>query len=169
MAGKKILNVGCGNSFEGTDRIDFMKTPATTKICDIEEDGLPYKDNTFDEIICYRILEHIRNMKSLMNECFRVLKKGGKISLQTDNAGYIILYIKSEHNAYIENKAEHHKDDHHYHLFVPSHLRYLFERAGFHDIKISYVSVQRNPLKKLFLTSLPFNMGKEEIRVEAIK
>ncbi len=78
-----MLNVGCGQSFEGTDRIDFMKTPATTKIGDIEE-GLPYEDNLFDKILCYRVLEHLRDLKSFMEECYRILKKGGEMHLQTD-------------------------------------------------------------------------------------
>ena len=167
MDEKRILNIGCGNSFEGTDRIDFMKTPATTKICDIEE-GLPYKDGTFDEIICYRVLEHLRNLKTFMSECHRVLKQRGGIRLQTDNAGFIIYHIKNDHNLYVDrykktfyakNQPPIDSEDHHYHLFVPSHLNYLFQMAGFQEIKISYVQVQQNKLKRFFLT-LVFYMEK---------
>lgn len=177
MAQKRILNIGCGNSFEGTDRIDFMKTPSTTKVCDIEN-GLPYEKDTFDEIICYRLLEHLRNLKTFIDECFRVLKNGGKICLQTDNAGFIIYHIKNDHNLYVENYKKQFytkenqpssSEDHHYHLFVPSHLKYLFQMARFQEIKISYVQVQQNRIKRLFLNLLPFNIGKEEIKVEAIK
>lgn len=174
MTEKKILNIGCGYSLEGTDRIDFMKTSATTKVCDVEK-GLPYKNDTFDEIICYRVLEHLRNLKIFIDECFRVLKKGGKMCLQTDNAGFIIYHVKNDHNLYVERYKDkfYTKDqpsnDHHYHLFVPSHLKYLFQMAGFQEMKISYIQRQNNKIKRIFLNLLPFNMGKEEIRIEAFK
>ncbi len=169
MAEKRVLNVGCGQRFEGTDRIDFMKTPATTKICNIEE-GLPYEDNIFDKIICYRVLEHLRDLKSFMEECYRVLKKGGgEMHLQTDNAGFLIFHIKNDHNLYVERQTKKHIDNHHYHLFVPSHLKYLFQMAGFKNIKINYVQVQKNMLKRIIQNLLPFNMGKEEIKVVAVK
>jgi predicted SAM-dependent methyltransferase len=168
-----VLNIGCGYSFEGTDRIDLVKTPATTKVCNIE-DGLPYKENTFDKIICHHVFEHIRNLKSFLEECYRVLKIGGKIDLRTDNAGFLIFHIKNDHNTYVDNwektlRPNEHVEDHHYHLFVPSHLNYLFKLAGFKGIKIRYAQMYENVFKRIFLNLLPFNMGKVELRVEAYK
>ncbi|WP_245169076.1 class I SAM-dependent methyltransferase [Marnyiella aurantia] len=40
-------------------------------------------DNKFDVIICYHILEHIEKDEKAINELYRVLKKQGKILVQT--------------------------------------------------------------------------------------
>ncbi len=48
---------------------------------DVVGDGrkLPFKDNSFDGIICNSVLEHIFEYDEVINECFRVLKKNGLI------------------------------------------------------------------------------------------
>lgn len=63
----RVLNVGSGEDDYGTDRIDLFKTINTTKVYDIEK-GLPYKDNTFEEVYCRHVLEHMDKKK---------IKRGG--------------------------------------------------------------------------------------------
>jgi len=164
---KRILNIGCGDDMYGTDRIDFYKTKATTKICNVEE-GLPFEDNTFDKLKADYVLEHLKNIGFFINECHRVLKYGGILDLQTDNAGYIIFHIKTEHNRMMERKEYiKHPDDHHYHLFVPSHLKYLLK--DFSKVKISYPKLERKLWKNILLSLLPFHWGDEGLRAIAIK
>ena len=40
---------------------------------------LPFKDNTFDFIVSTDTFEHVQNLEVTMKECFRVLKKDGKL------------------------------------------------------------------------------------------
>ncbi|MEA5421447.1 class I SAM-dependent methyltransferase [Spirulina sp. CCNP1310] len=42
-------------------------------------ENLPYADNSVDYIISTDVFEHVRNVEMVMNECYRVLKKGGKL------------------------------------------------------------------------------------------
>jgi SAM-dependent methyltransferase len=42
------------------------------------ENKLPFKKGSFDDIFMLAVLEHIGDKKSLVEECFRVLRKGGK-------------------------------------------------------------------------------------------
>ena len=143
MKSPRILNIGCGNSFYGTDRIDLYESPSTTKVCNIEE-KLPFKDNSFDEIYCKSVLEHIKNLGLFVEECFRVLKYGGKIWIRTDFAGYLPthLFKSHEHNRLLDvqysvkGQAYGHEqnEDAHYHLFVESHLRKLFKKFKNHKI-----------------------------------
>lgn len=39
---------------------------------------LPFKENTFDCVICFETLEHVENPFKAIEEIFRVLKQGGK-------------------------------------------------------------------------------------------
>jgi ubiquinone/menaquinone biosynthesis C-methylase UbiE len=164
-----------GNSFYGTDRIDLYKTPATTKVWNVDKDGLPYPNNYFDEIKMEQILEHLRNVGFVVDEVHRVLKKGGKVILRTDHAGFIFYYLLKdfEHNRllqrwYESNRFAHGQgEDRHYALFTPSHLRSLFNK--FEKVKIEYFYMKPSKFKEAFLKILPFNLGASQIDLIAIK
>lgn len=42
-------------------------------------EDLPYPDEIFDFITSYDVLEHVRDVKKVLHECFRVLKPGGRL------------------------------------------------------------------------------------------
>jgi predicted SAM-dependent methyltransferase len=48
---------------------------------------LTFKDNKFDLIICYHVLEHIKNDTKAMEEIYRVLKPNGTAILQVPFSG----------------------------------------------------------------------------------
>jgi len=171
---KRTLNIGCGNDFFGTDRIDLYKTPATTKVCNVEK-RLPYKSNTFDFIKAEQVLEHIKNMGCFVDECYRVLKPNGKIWLKTDNSGFLGFHLikRLEHNKLLEewynkDKYGHIRfEDNHYHLFTPSHLSNLLKK--FKQIEINYSYMNSNSWKGRLCKLLPKNLGASQIEVNAIK
>ena len=131
----RSLNVGCGNDFECTDRIDIYSTKAATKVADLNK-KLPYKDGTFDYIKARSILEHVKNPGNFIEECYRVLRPGGKLYIRTDHAGFIFTHLLDSHEANrsleVQYKKEgfgHNKnEDKHYYLFVASHLKVLLKR-----------------------------------------
>jgi SAM-dependent methyltransferase len=42
---------------------------------------LPFKDNTFDHIICSEVLEHIYDFENVINEIYRISKPGASIGI----------------------------------------------------------------------------------------
>lgn len=62
---------------EGFLNVDILVHEKVDKNCDFENQYLPFASNTVDEIWSYHLLEHIGNAKHFLNECHRVLKKGG--------------------------------------------------------------------------------------------
>jgi len=175
---KRILNLGCGNDNYGTHRIDIFKTSATTEIGDLNK-KLPYPGNYFDEVYCKSVLEHIKNLGNFSDEVYRVLKKGGKLRLRTDNAGFLLVHLSKnhEHNKAYERLFEFnpfgHKqkdksiEDHHYALFVPSHLRHLFGK--FRNHRFSYFYGGSNKLKRFIYKILPKHTGACHIEMTAYK
>ena len=136
MSQKKILNVGSGNQWYGTERINIIKTAATTRVHNIEQ-GLPYRSNTFDEVHCEYVWEHLKNPYNLLLEMKRVCKPGGKIRVITDNAGYVLTHTRLAGRTYhgdYKDSAIHgknyNKNDRHYALYTPEHLRNFFISAG---------------------------------------
>lgn len=45
--------------------------------------ALPFKDNSVDQIVAGEIIEHLDDPAAFIKECFRVLKKGGWLSIST--------------------------------------------------------------------------------------
>ena len=130
---KKILNVGCGKDTYGTDFIDVYPERKEVKKCDIDKEKFPYKNNIFDEIYSSFVFEHLKNPASTLKEMVRVLKKGGKLIIKTDNAGWWGYHnskskFKVHYGGYF---FEGHGDkDRHYSLFTIHHLENHFEDAG---------------------------------------
>jgi predicted SAM-dependent methyltransferase len=158
---KRILNIGSGNQPYGTDRIDILPSQFTTLVCDVE-DGLPYAEGIFDEVYTRNLFEHIRNPGFFLNECYRVLKKGGKLILITDNAACQRFYTLGTHEGRYEKK--HNPHDKHYSVYTRSHLRNHLEAVGFHIDQLRLIST--DTVGKWLDV---FTMQKPRIMVEATK
>lgn len=49
---------------------------------------LDFEDNSFDIVFQNEVLEHVQEDQQVLNECFRVLKKGGHLVFFTPNRGW---------------------------------------------------------------------------------
>ena len=97
----KELLMGCGHrvqkdlfvkgyeEFDDVVRVDLFATHSPDLIVDLAHLPLPFKDNTFDEIHAYEILEHLaqqgdyRHFFAEFNEYHRILKPGGRLFAST--------------------------------------------------------------------------------------
>ena len=141
----RILNVGCGKDTYGTDFIDLYPSRKEVMKCDVDEEKLPYPDNTFDEVYSRCLLEHLKNSIHFLKEAYRVLKKNGQLVLITDNAGFWGLFGDVHHGGYERYSKE---KDMHYALFTPNHIKNLLKNVGFRKIEVSYWIEEKNILKK---------------------
>ena len=73
-------------TFNSSDSIEYVPCDLYPGIFDFDNENpikevditqIPYKDNSFDYILCNHVLEHIPNDSLAMSELFRVLKKDG--------------------------------------------------------------------------------------------
>jgi len=65
--------------FKKLDNLDYTTTDLLSPIADVKADicCLPFKDNSYDIILCNHVLEHIPDDTKAMHELYRVLKVGG--------------------------------------------------------------------------------------------
>ena len=55
----------------------FLKGRKNVKVLKAKNETLDFKDSTFDIVILFDVIEHVKNPKKMLSECMRVLKKGG--------------------------------------------------------------------------------------------
>ena len=82
---KKYLNLGSGPRGIADNRwinIDGFMDTNVHYCCDFNRE-LPFDDQVFDGVFCEHVLEHFTydDGKRLMQECLRVLKKGGAVRI----------------------------------------------------------------------------------------
>jgi SAM-dependent methyltransferase len=80
--GKKIVNIGAGgyDPVPGAINIDPYRTGINTvRACG---ENLPFKNESVDSVLCSAVLEHVREPYLIIEEMYRILKKGGAVYIE---------------------------------------------------------------------------------------
>lgn len=105
----------------------YNNQPFTMPRHDLDYKLTGISDEQFDVITHFEVVEHLMNYLLAMEECYRILKKGGRMYLTTPN-DYSLIY-----------KLEHllsRKHGQHFHQFSRGDLLWLLVKAGFGSITI---------------------------------
>lgn len=82
MLAEKVFDYTAIDKFVPTNMQNFSKV----KFLQMEVPYLSsFQDNSFDSIICFQLIEHIEDDKTLLKEIHRVLAPSGKLYLTTPN------------------------------------------------------------------------------------
>lgn len=133
------LNLGCGNDIkEGYINYDYKPINDKVKIINLNNNELPYDNNSVDEIILSHILEHLDYPHIFLFEAHRVLKKGGVLKINVPYHTHSLAVSIWQH----------------YHVFTIHHFDSL--RKGdiynpeFSNVNIEYVFGRINKLVNPF-------------------
>lgn len=98
--GGRVLEIGTGTGYgveiiapSATEFVTIDKTrsdelpamPANVEFCEAKVPPLPFEDESFDYVVSFQVIEHIRRDKAFVAEVLRVLRKGGKFIVSTPN------------------------------------------------------------------------------------
>ena len=76
------LNLWCGFDIrEWYVNVDIVDGEWVDKVFDFEQFPYPFNDNTFDEVYCSMVMEHIYNLSQMINELVRICKDWAKIKI----------------------------------------------------------------------------------------
>jgi len=97
---KKLQIGGGGNPLKGWLNTDILPNHKDVIFLDAREE-LPFENDSLDYIFCEHMIEHIGYQDGLkmLSECFRVLKKNGKIRIATPD-------LKVFLDLFSENKSD---------------------------------------------------------------
>lgn len=141
-----VLDLGAGqgnfkNTFENCHyvAVDFYPYEDVQVVSDITKQ-LPFRSNMFDFILLSNVLEHVKEPKSLLKECYRVLKPQGTLIL------LVPFIIRLHQIPYDFLRYTHYM------------LDYLLEQSGFIEREIKKIGtifdVQQVVIKGCFLVYL---------------
>ena len=74
------LNLGCGdNLIQGAINVDCFKGEGIDEVVDLTQMPWYWKDESIQTIYLTHVLEHFQDQKGIIEECHRILKKGGRL------------------------------------------------------------------------------------------
>jgi|GEM_PF-1845453 len=140
---KKVLDIGCGTGYGShylannnaknivgldisNDAISFAKKNYVLPNLSFQiGDALKtkFEDNSFDTIIAFEIIEHVKDPFHFLNECIRIMKKEGTLILSTPNKEFSV--ILRDRNPF------------HTHEFFISEFEYLLQNY-FQEVNLYY-------------------------------
>ncbi len=151
LRGKNLLDIGCGNGemaavlldrfdVQGVDISEHALMQASrigvrTSQYDANRDVLPFSDETFDNVICLDVLEHVIDPESLMQEINRVLVEGGNLVVCVPNILNIFNRISFMMGEFTDVMDVAHKNgelfSEHIRLFSKQKLETLLKQEGY--------------------------------------
>lgn len=127
----EVLDLGCGekpfkkeiqsvaDTYVGVDWPATLHAKSEIDVyADISKD-LPIKNESFDTVVSFQVMEHLPEPAIFLREACRVLRPGGKIILTTP-------FMWGVHEA-----------PHDYYRYTPFGLKHLLTRAGFMKINVT--------------------------------
>lgn len=96
----KYLNLGCGSKFHPNwINVDMYANDESVLACNFSN-GIPFENNYFDIVYHSHVLEHFTQPmgKKFIQECFRILKRGGVLRMAFPDLEKIVNEYK--HNLY---------------------------------------------------------------------
>ncbi len=123
----------------------WQKLNVEVKFCNLDEQPIPYDDNSFDAVVFSEVIEHLAGspLKPL-REMLRVLKPNGRVIISTPNQHYFKSRMKTLGDVVLGRPFESFKEFtrsmqldgpqryyNHSRLYTMPELRWMLEQAGF--------------------------------------
>lgn len=187
---KKIqLNLGCGLEIrKGFINVDKFYTEEQIKKLnpkDVEKGGvfiqadilkLPFKDNYADYVELMNTIEHfpMKNVINYIKEIYRVMKKGAKLVILTNNMDGLALdwldlsihppFDPKKYNDVAETIYGNQNAGGEIHLcpFTPSFMDYVLSQAGFKNGTVAIIK------KNTFISSCPKSVSRKIVSKNAV-
>lgn len=94
---KDRLNLGCGTDIRpGFVNVDSASLPGVDVVHDLNQLPLPFEDESFVEVVCQDVLEHL-DYAPLLGEIHRVLEPGGRVWIRSPHFTSRAFYVDPTH------------------------------------------------------------------------
>jgi len=168
----KILDLGCGvRKIPRSFGVDARPGENVDLVWDLNK-PLPIRlHNSYDIVHHHCVLDHLGNPYLFLEECYKCLKKGGKLKFVIDNADYwrFHLNLGNYHAKVWERDAPKNPELHHKMMFQLRHLVKMLNVIGFEVTKTEYIRDYKSFKRGHVDFLMPKFLGCNLMRIEAVK
>lgn len=139
------LNIGCGTDIkEGFVNLDKDKFPGVDVIQDLDKFPYDLKDNTFSEVHCHQVLEHVDDVFKTMNEIWRVCKNGAVVYIDVPHFSGLNAVTDPSHKHFFSSRS--------FNFFEKGKLGNYFDKISKVNFKVAErrIEYSNNKLLKIF-------------------
>lgn len=140
LLGMKVKGINLNDEHLGTYPSAKWPELFNALSLDIENNLLPFDDNSFDAVYFTEVLEHIaiKNPDTILSEFWRVIKPGGLFVLSTPNMCNIsnIFALMNGKNIFWPSNLFYGSTDRHNREYTPKEVMDLVKETGFNDFTI---------------------------------
>ena len=130
------LNLGCGTDIKnGFVNVDNVKLSGVDVVHDLNK-RLPFKDKSFNEIICLDVIEHISDTEKFMKEICRVAKPNSKITITTPHFSSVTAFTDPQHIRYFSAQT--------IEFFIKGHNRSYYSSVEFNHLEYVHLSFDKH-------------------------
>jgi SAM-dependent methyltransferase len=102
------IDIGCGGKKrDGYVGVDFKAGPAVDHVVDLENEPLPFADDSVDAVFSSHFLEHVKRPIRVLKEILRVAKPGAPVEIWIPHARSNIAFLLGHVQYYTETQFEH--------------------------------------------------------------
>ena len=102
----RAINLGCGKAkIRGTVGVDIYRTEATDAICNLNGRFFPFRDNVFDKIYAIDVIEHLDDVKAVMEEIHRISKPGAEVFINVPHFSSTHAYGDFTHKHFFNTQS----------------------------------------------------------------
>ncbi len=102
----RVLDLGCGRAkTPGAIGVDVSRNSDADVLHDVEQFPYPFRDNSFDRVVCNGIIEHVDNVVRVMEELHRICRPGGFILITTPYFTSVDAYTDPTHRHYFSSRS----------------------------------------------------------------
>ena len=104
--GGAVLDVGCGSSkFPGAVGLDISPDTEADIVADLDDFPYPIESDSFDEILCQDVIEHVASPVQTMTELHRIGRPGARVLIRTPHFSSVLAYSDPTHRHYFSTLA----------------------------------------------------------------
>ena len=99
----KVIDLGCGkNKVDGSVGLDSVNLDSVDIVHDLLSFPYPIEPESYDLIYLRHTIEHfsIENIDLILQECYRILKKNGKIQINVPHVFSLAAYTDLTHKSF---------------------------------------------------------------------
>ena len=102
----RVLDIGCGrNKWPGAFGVDISEDTDADAVMDLNSFPYDIESDSFDQILCQDVIEHVEDPYRVMAELHRIGKPGARVHIRTPHFSSVLAYGDPTHRHYLSALA----------------------------------------------------------------